>query len=84
MPWLNESNHVIQAVNTTATGAGLMGAGAEVRDPQGFLPACATVTIDTIDALRTPHLACAVIGITGIVKERSLQHGQAPIVIQER
>jgi hypothetical protein len=49
----NESNHVIQAVNTTATGAGLMGSSEDVRDPQGFLPACATVTIDTIDALRT-------------------------------
>src|SRR5258706_16432202 len=49
----NESNRVIQAVNTSATGAGLIGTGADVRDPQGFLPACATVTIDTISSVRT-------------------------------
>ncbi|MFI5135193.1 MAG: hypothetical protein ACHQD9_05035, partial [Chitinophagales bacterium] len=49
----NESNRVIQAVNSTADGYGFSGSNGGVRDIEGFLPACATVTIDTTDSQRT-------------------------------
>jgi len=49
----NESNRVIQAVNSTATGYGFTGSNGGVRDAEGFLPSCATVTVDTTDSQRT-------------------------------
>lgn len=49
----NESNRVIQSVNNQATGAGLMGYSADIRDLDDFLPECATVTIDTVNSFRT-------------------------------
>lgn len=49
----NESNRVIQSVNNTAIGAGLMGSSSDVRDMEDFLPACATVIVDTINSFKT-------------------------------